>query len=34
MSKTIAIIGAGPGVGLAIAQRFGREGFKCGITGP
>lgn len=31
MSKTIAIIGAGPGVGLAIARRFGQEGFKVAL---
>jgi NADP-dependent 3-hydroxy acid dehydrogenase YdfG len=33
MSKTIAIIGAGPGIGLAIAQRFGREGFNVALLG-
>jgi NAD(P)-dependent dehydrogenase (short-subunit alcohol dehydrogenase family) len=27
MSKTIAIVGAGPGVGLAVAERFAGEGF-------
>jgi short-subunit dehydrogenase len=31
VSKTIAIIGAGPGVGLAVAERFGREGFKVAL---
>jgi NADP-dependent 3-hydroxy acid dehydrogenase YdfG len=31
MSKTIAIVGAGPGVGLAVAQRFGREGYKAAL---
>jgi short-subunit dehydrogenase len=31
MSKTIAIVGAGPGVGRAVAQRFGREGFKVAL---
>jgi len=31
MSKVIAIIGAGPGVGLAIARKFGQEGFKCAL---
>ncbi|MEU4235925.1 SDR family NAD(P)-dependent oxidoreductase [Actinoplanes sp. NPDC026619] len=29
---TIAIIGAGPGLGLSIAQRFGREGFTVGLV--
>jgi NAD(P)-dependent dehydrogenase (short-subunit alcohol dehydrogenase family) len=28
---TIAIVGAGPGLGLAIAHRFGREGFKTAL---
>lgn len=28
MSKTIAIVGAGPGVGLSLAERFGAEGFR------
>jgi NADP-dependent 3-hydroxy acid dehydrogenase YdfG len=31
MVETIAIIGAGPGVGLALAERFGREGFKVAL---
>ena len=31
MTKTIAIVGAGPGIGLAIAERFGREGFKVAL---
>ena len=31
MSKTIAIVGAGPGVGLAVAERFGREGFQVAL---
>src|SRR4051812_11500554 len=31
MSKTIAIVGAGPGVGLAVAERFGREGFNVAL---
>jgi short-subunit dehydrogenase len=31
MSKTIAIIGAGPGVGLAVARRFGKEGFRVAL---
>jgi NAD(P)-dependent dehydrogenase (short-subunit alcohol dehydrogenase family) len=32
MSKVIAVIGAGPGVGLAVAQRFGREGFNVALV--
>jgi NADP-dependent 3-hydroxy acid dehydrogenase YdfG len=28
---TIAIVGAGPGLGLAIARRFGREGFQVAL---
>ncbi|OEO31028.1 hypothetical protein VW23_018230 [Devosia insulae DS-56] len=31
MSRTIAIVGAGPGVGQAVAERFGREGFKVAL---
>jgi NADP-dependent 3-hydroxy acid dehydrogenase YdfG len=31
MSKTIAVIGAGPGVGRAVAERFGREGFNVAL---
>jgi NADP-dependent 3-hydroxy acid dehydrogenase YdfG len=31
MSKMIAIVGAGPGIGLAIAQRFGREDFNVAL---
>lgn len=31
MSKTIAIIGAGPGVGMAVARRFGSNGFKVAL---
>ncbi|MEJ8305209.1 SDR family NAD(P)-dependent oxidoreductase [Saccharibacillus sacchari] len=29
--KTIAIIGAGPGLGLSIAKRFGAEGFRVAL---
>ncbi|MGW3954102.1 SDR family NAD(P)-dependent oxidoreductase [Streptomyces sp. NPDC004752] len=29
---TIAIIGAGPGLGSAVARRFGREGFKAALV--
>ncbi len=31
MSKTIAILGAGPGVGYAVAERFGREGYSVAL---
>ncbi len=31
MAKTIAVVGAGPGVGLAVAQRFGRAGYKVAL---
>lgn len=31
MRKTIAVIGAGPGVGMAVAERFGREGFQVAL---
>lgn len=31
MRKTIAIIGAGPGVGMAIAERFGKEGYNVAL---
>lgn len=31
MKKTIAIIGAGPGVGLAVAERFGKEGYNVAL---
>lgn len=30
--RTIAIFGAGPGLGLAVARRFGREGFRVGLV--
>lgn len=29
--STIAIIGAGPGLGMAVARRFGREGFSVAL---
>jgi NAD(P)-dependent dehydrogenase (short-subunit alcohol dehydrogenase family) len=29
---TIVIVGAGPGLGLAIARRFGREGFRVALV--
>lgn len=28
MTKTAVIVGAGPGIGLAVARRFGREGYR------
>lgn len=31
MEKVCAIVGVGPGLGLAVAERFGREGFKVGM---
>jgi short-subunit dehydrogenase len=30
--KTIAIFGAGPGLGRAVARRFGREGFRVALV--
>ncbi len=32
MNKTILIIGAGPGVGLAVAERFGKEGYNVALV--
>ena len=29
--KTIAIVGAGPGLGLSIAERFGKNGFQVAL---
>jgi NAD(P)-dependent dehydrogenase (short-subunit alcohol dehydrogenase family) len=29
--KTIVVVGAGPGLGLAIAKRFGKEGFRAPV---
>ncbi|HKN30456.1 MAG TPA: hypothetical protein VJY34_22270 [Roseiarcus sp.] len=29
--KTIAIVGAGPGLGLSLAHGFGREGFRVAL---
>lgn len=31
MAKTLVVVGAGPGVGRAVAERFGREGFRVGL---
>eukprot|EP01119_Soliformovum_irregulare_P013607 TRINITY_DN3641_c0_g1_i1.p1 TRINITY_DN3641_c0_g1~~TRINITY_DN3641_c0_g1_i1.p1 ORF type:complete len:217 (-),score=63.79 TRINITY_DN3641_c0_g1_i1:49-699(-) len=31
MSKVAVVIGAGPGIGLAVAERFAREGFSIGL---
>ncbi|GAB4042954.1 SDR family NAD(P)-dependent oxidoreductase [Spirosoma litoris] len=31
MAQTLAIIGAGPGVGLAIAEKFGLQGYKVAL---
>lgn len=31
MAKSIAVVGAGPGIGLAVAERFGREGFRVAL---
>ncbi|MFC5754646.1 SDR family NAD(P)-dependent oxidoreductase [Actinomadura rugatobispora] len=30
--KTIAVFGAGPALGLAVARRFGREGFRAALV--
>ncbi|GLY44283.1 short-chain dehydrogenase [Amycolatopsis sp. NBRC 101858] len=32
MSKVIAVLGVGPGLGLSIARRFGREGFTTALV--
>ncbi|MEV7806374.1 SDR family NAD(P)-dependent oxidoreductase [Microbispora sp. NPDC088329] len=32
MSKTIAIVGAGPGLGLAVARAFGARGFRAALV--
>jgi short-subunit dehydrogenase len=29
--KTIAVVGAGPGVGMAVAERFGRAGYRVAL---
>jgi len=32
MSKTIAVFGAGPGMGRSVGRRFGREGFRVALV--
>src|SRR5260370_1415677 len=32
MSKTIAVFGAGPGMGRSVARRFGRQGVRTGLS--
>jgi NADP-dependent 3-hydroxy acid dehydrogenase YdfG len=32
MSKTIAVFGAGPGMGRSVARRFGREGYRVALV--
>ncbi|WP_089107448.1 SDR family NAD(P)-dependent oxidoreductase [Streptomyces hyaluromycini] len=32
MPKTIAVLGAGPGLGRSVARRFGREGFQVALV--
>jgi NAD(P)-dependent dehydrogenase (short-subunit alcohol dehydrogenase family) len=31
VSKTLAIVGAGPGLGLSLARRFGRDGYRAAL---
>lgn len=31
-TKTIAVFGVGPGMGRAVARRFGREGFQVALV--
>ena len=33
MSKTIAVFGAGAGLGISTARRFGREGYQVAMIG-
>jgi NAD(P)-dependent dehydrogenase (short-subunit alcohol dehydrogenase family) len=33
MSKIIAIVGFGPGTSIAVAQKFGAEGFSLALVG-
>jgi NAD(P)-dependent dehydrogenase (short-subunit alcohol dehydrogenase family) len=32
MAPTIAVVGVGPGAGMAVAEKFGREGFQVGLV--
>ena len=32
MNKTLIIIGAGPGIGTAVAERFGKNGYQIGLV--
>lgn len=32
MSKVIVIVGAGPGIGMAVAEKFGRNGFSVALV--
>jgi NAD(P)-dependent dehydrogenase (short-subunit alcohol dehydrogenase family) len=34
MKNTLLIIGSGPGIGLATAQRFAREGYEIVLSSP
>ncbi len=34
MSKTLALVSAGPGVSLTLARRFGAEGLRTGLIAP
>jgi len=34
MSAQLLVLGAGPGLGLAVARRFGREGYAAALVGP
>lgn len=34
MSAQLIVLGAGPGLGLAVARRFGREGYAAALVGP
>lgn len=30
---SVVVVGAGPGIGVAVARRFGREGYRVGLVG-
>ena len=32
MSKTIVVVGFGPGISTAVAEKFGAEGFSVGLV--